>query len=134
MDKVNVNTKGVTFPIYLTDNGSGKQGWNISIKQTDLIENNLTSLIGYELGQRMHQEDFGTRLWECLEEPNSQALNFLVTKFLREAIEAWEPRIEFQRSEIIRDHHKLYIKFFYRIKSNNTLASASVSYDLDYEK
>lgn len=126
----NVLGRGATYPIYLTPDQNGNLGWHVSNKGVELIENNLCSILSYELGQRIRQEDFGTRLWECLEEPNTQALNFLVSTFLREAISKWEYRIEYQSSEVHRDHHKLYIKFFYKVKPNNTINSASVEYKL----
>lgn len=127
-------SRGPLYPVYLSTNENGETGWYVSNDQNMLIQNNITSILSFELGQRIHQEDFGTRLWECLEEPNTQALNFLVNTFIKEALSKWEDRIEYQRSEIIRDHHKLYIKFFYKLRSNNALESASVFYDLDYEK
>lgn len=126
--------RGATYPIYLTQDSFGNKGWHISSKGTELIENNLCSILSYEMGQRIRQEDFGTRLWECLEEPNTQALSFLISTFLKEAISKWESRIEYKNSEVHRDHHKLYIKFFYNIKPNNILSSASVEYNLDYRK
>ena len=136
MDKINKNPmgRGATYPIYLTEDDQGNTGWHVSSKGINLIENNLCSLLSYELGQRIRQEEFGTRLWECLEEPNTQALNFLVNTFLREAISQWEDRIEYQRSEINRDHHKLYIKLFYKVKATNLVNSASVEYNLEYRK
>lgn len=136
MDKIEKNPmgKGATYPIYLTQDDEGNTGWHTSDKGIDLIENNLCSLLSYELGQRIRQEDFGTRLWECLEEPNTQALNFLVNTFLKEAISNWESRIEYQRSEINRDHSKLYIKLFYKVRATNLINSASVEYNLEYLK
>ena len=136
MDRIDKNPmgRGATYPIYLTEDNQGNIGWHVSNKGIDLIENNLCSLLSYELGQRIRQEEFGTRLWECLEEPNTQALNFLINAFLKEAISTWEDRIEYQRSEINRDHHKLYIKLFYKVKATNLINYASVEYNLEYRK
>ena len=136
MDRIDKNPlgRGATYPIYLTEDSQGNLGWHVSNKGIDLIENNLCSLLSYELGQRIRQEEFGTRLWECLEEPNTQALNFLINTFLKEAITTWEDRIEYQRSEINRDHHKLYIKLFYKVKATNLINYASVEYNLEYRK
>lgn len=136
MDRIDKNPmgRGATYPIYLTEDSQGNIGWHVSNKGIDLIENNLCSLLSYELGQRIRQEEFGTRLWECLEEPNTQALNFLINTFLKEAISTWEDRIEYQRSEINRDHHKLYIKLFYKVKATNLINYASVEYNLEYRK
>lgn len=136
MERIDKNPlgRGATYPIYLTEDQQGNTGWHVSNKGINLIENNLCSLLSYELGQRIRQEEFGTRLWECLEEPNTQALNFLINTFLREAISTWEDRIEYQRSEINRDHHKLYIKLFYKVKATNLINYASVEYNLEYRK
>lgn len=120
---------GVLYPIQLTKNEYGEQGWYPVNGDPKLIENNLCSLVNYEIGQRFRQEDFGTRLWECLEEPNTQALNFLVNYFLTQAINQWEGRITYKDSQISRNGSKLYIKFTYVINETNTSKSAMIAYD-----
>ena len=37
-----------------------------------------------------------SKLWQCIEEPNSQALSFIIKEFLKQAIGAWEQRITAQ--------------------------------------
>lgn len=54
------------------------------------------------IGQRFRQENFGSKLWQCIEEPNSQALSFIIKEFLKQAIGAWEQRITFQNITVTR--------------------------------
>ena len=42
------------------------------------------------------------KLWQCIEEPNSQALSFIIKEFLKQAIGAWEQRITFQNITVTR--------------------------------
>lgn len=84
---------GSLFPIKLTENEDGTMGWYPVTGDISLIENNLRTLIDYSLGQRIRQEDYGTRLWECIEEPDTKALRYMISKFLTDSIYRYEPRI-----------------------------------------
>ncbi len=70
-----------------------KIGWYILRGDVALIKQNLTAILTYQIGQRFRQEDFGSRTWECLEEPNTSALNLMIRNFVKDGIAAWEPRI-----------------------------------------
>lgn len=132
MESINLDIigRGVTYPIILTKNEDGKTGW-YPISNGKLIEHNLSSILNYHIGQRFREEDFGTRLWECLEEPNTQALAFLVDQFLKDCISRWEPRITYKSSTITRDGSKLNILITYVINYTNSSKSATVTYDLN---
>lgn len=121
---------GVVFPIELTENEDGKTGW-YPITSDKLIEHNLCSLIAYNMGERFREEDFGTRLWECLEEPNTQALSFIIHQFLKDSISKWEPRVTYKSSEFTRDGSKLHIRFHYVVNSTNTSKSSTITYDIN---
>lgn len=110
IDRIGV---GVLFPIQLSQNDQGTIGWYPVQGDPALIENNLRSLVEYLIGQRLRQEDFGTRLWECLEEPNTQALNFLLQEFLTQAIRRYEPRIEIKKIMTYREYTHLRITLEY---------------------
>ena len=120
---------GGLYPIHLTKNSKGETGWYPVNGDTKLIENNLISLINYSIGQRFRQENFGTRLWECIEEPNTQALEFLVETFFREALETWETRITFKSSEISRKGSKMYLSFTYVVNLSNASKTSTLVYD-----
>lgn len=119
---------GALFPIILTDNGLGK-GWYPVEGDPTLIENNLRSLIEYNIGQRFRQEDFGTRLLECIEEPNTQALNYIVRKFLVDAIRKYETRLKIKKITTTRYNQYLYIVMEYKIVGFNLESSMTLKYD-----
>ena len=107
--------KGVLFPIQLTKNEKGEVGWYPVNGDINLLYNNLSALLWYDIGQRIRQEDFGTRLWECIEEPNTQAQAFLINTFLKEAISLYEDRINYKESIISRSGNKLHIEMHYTL-------------------
>ena len=89
----------------------------------------INSVIQYELGSRLRQEDFGTRLLECIEEPNTQAQSFLVNQFIRQALTRWENRINITKTELIRQGTKVSISLYYTIKDTNIGDVIGVTYE-----
>jgi phage baseplate assembly protein W len=132
METNNINNdligSGPLFPIQLTPDNQGNIGWHVVRGDIQLIDNNITSLLNYEIGQRLRQEDFGTRLWECIEEPNTQAQAFLIKGFIQEALNNFEDRIKFKASEVYRDGSTLTIVLHYIIKATGTNRSSTISY------
>lgn len=110
---------GATFPINLLKNKEGLVGWYPVQGSPSLIENNLRALIEHSLGQRFREESFGTRLWECIEEPNTQALTFMIREFLNQAITQFEPRIKIHNVTTIRNNTKLSIVMEYSVSNTN---------------
>lgn len=110
---------GAIFPINLLENKDGLIGWYPVQGSPTLIENNLRALIEYPIGQRLREESFGTRLWECIEEPNTQALTFMVREFLNQAISQFEPRIKIHNVTTIRNNTKLSIVMEYSVSNTN---------------
>lgn len=120
---------GALFPIQITESDQGK-GWYPVQGDPTLIENNLRALVEYSIGQRIRQEDFGTRLWECIEEPNTQALNFLIKEFLQQAIKAYESRISINKVTTEREGAKLHIIMDYTLVGINRDSYMSLTYNL----
>ena len=120
---------GMTYPIVLGTNSDKKTGWYPVLGSTKLITDNLNSLLQYSIGERFRQEDFGTRLWECIEEPNTQAQAFLINTFLKEAISLYEDRINYKESIISRSGNKLHIEMHYILKQSNEEKSLNITYD-----
>jgi len=121
---------GVLFPIILTENTRGETGWYPVTGTPDLILHNINSVIQYEIGFRIRQEDFGTRLWECIEEPNTQAQAFLVNQFVKQALTKWENRISITKTELIRQNTKLSIVIHYTVKDTNIGDVVGATYEL----
>lgn len=122
--------KGPLFPIQLTTNEQGKVGWYPVNGDPELIKENITALLYYMIGQRIRQETFGTRLWECIEEPNVQALSFLIKDFLTTALTTWEGRIILQDIQTARAGSKLNILVTYAINGTNSSQFINIEYDL----
>lgn len=122
--------RGPLFPIQLTTNDQGKVGWYPVNGDPELIKENITALLYYMIGQRIRQENFGTRLWECIEEPNVQALSFLIKDFLTTALTQWEGRIILQDIQTARVDSKINILVTYVINGTNSSQYINVEYDL----
>ena len=120
---------GVLYPIKLEQNSSGQTGWYPVIGTPDLILHNINSVIQYEIGSRIRQEDFGTRLWECIEEPNTQAQAFLVNQFVKQAMVTWEDRIYLTKTELVRQGTKLSVIIHYTLKNTNFSDAISATYE-----
>lgn len=120
---------GMTYPIVLGTNSDKKTGWYPVLGSTKLITDNLNSLLQYSIGERFRQEDFGTRLWECIEEPNTQAQAFLINTFLKEAISLYEDRINYKEAIISRSGNKLHIEMRYTLKQSNEEKSLGITYN-----
>lgn len=79
---------GITFPLEVKNGGVYPVLGDIK-----LIEDNINSLLLYPVGFRYRQEEYGTAVESYLEEPNTQALAFLIKAQLTGAIGAYESRI-----------------------------------------
>lgn len=106
---------GVLFPIILSKKEGGTQGWYPVKGDPDLIKHNLITLLEYHIGQRLRQEYYGSRLWECLEEPSVPMLLYIVNQFIQESILAWEPRINFQKVSGYLKGSKIYLNLEYKL-------------------
>lgn len=119
-------------PLY-TYNDKGEKvpliGWYPINDTNKLIKHNLTSILIYQIGQRFRNEKFGTRLYECLEEPNTQLLEFLVKDFLKSSISTWEPRIKSLSVDTLRNGSKLYIEIHFKIENSTTLENIVLEYN-----
>lgn len=96
MEELNIKQKaigsGILFPLEVTSK-DGKSGIYPVLGDMNLIENNIQSLIYYPSGFRYRQEEYGTKLESYLEEPNTQALTFLIKAHISSTIGLYESRI-----------------------------------------
>ena len=91
-----------------------KVGW-YPVTGTSLVRNNVTAIFVYQLGERFRQENFGSRLWECIEEPNNDLLAYMATAFVKESLLTWETRVRGLQVNCVREGSKLYIKIKFSI-------------------
>lgn len=83
---------GITFPFKITESERGKGLYPV-LGDINLIENNIHHLILYPIGFRFRQETYGTNLKSYLEEPNTQALAYIIKGILKDTISTYENRI-----------------------------------------
>ncbi|MCM1438809.1 MAG: GPW/gp25 family protein [Roseburia sp.] len=121
---------GAIFPITIKENSKGQKGWYPVNGDSALIENNLKALLLYEIGQRLRQEDFGTKLIEVLEEPNTSALSFLVREFIMQALTKYEHRVYVTKISSSRFNQKLNILLEFKIIELNMDSFLEAQYNL----
>ena len=134
MEEYNANIAaigvGAIFPIELKENDQGQTGWYPVRGDSKLIEENIKALLLYEIGQRLRQEDFGTRLIEVLEDPNTSALSFLIREYLMQALNKYESRVQITKISSIRLNQKLHILLEFRIVELNLDSFIEAQYNL----
>lgn len=128
----NIIGKGPTFPIKLSQNADDETGWYPEDGTIDLLKSDLTSLIAYQVGQRIRQESYGTRLSELLEEPNTTVLDHLVKTFISSSISIWEPRVKpIDPSNIKVIRYPTYIKVNVNISLRGDTNLETLTFNLD---
>ena len=121
---------GAIFPIELEENDQGQTGWYPVYGDSKLIEENIKALLLYEIGQRLRQEDFGTRLIEVLEEPNTSALSFLIREYMIQALNKYESRVLITKISSTRLNQKLHILLEFKIIELNLDSFIEAQYNL----
>jgi len=106
-----IRTKGISFPLTLTS------GAHTLVEGSDLIKDSIRCILAWPLFTSEYEDNFGSRVFELLEEPNDDILITLLRRFVRDALSEWENRIELLGMEIYRpSSEKLSIDLIYRIK------------------
>lgn len=102
METLNIKQRaigsGVLFPFKVTLK-DGKTGVYPVLRDMDLIENNLRSLMVHPAGFKFRQEEYGSILESYLEEPNTQALRFLIKANISSIFTTYENRITLNNLE-----------------------------------
>lgn len=117
-----INDQGETVP---------KVGWYNLRGDMLLIKQNLITILNFQIGQRLRQEYFGVRTWECLEEPNVSALNLMIREFVKRGIASWEPRIKALRVSMAaptKEAIRLLIQF--SVDSSQSVEELDFQYNL----
>lgn len=121
--------KGVLFPITLTQNSEGQTTWAPVVGEVSLIENNIYSLVQHVFGDRIREENFGTRLIELIEEPTVQTLLFLAKLYLRSSIEYWEPRVKFLALVAKQSKYSMEFTITYQVILTQSVESLDFSFN-----
>lgn len=109
-----------------------KIGWYILRGDVTLIKQNLTAILTYQIGQRFRQEDFGSRTWECLEEPNTSALNLMIRNFVKDGIAAWEPRITALKVLTLKPtKESIRLLIYFKVQDSQRIEELNFQYNLN---
>lgn len=109
-----------------------KIGWYILRGDVALIKQNLTAILTYQIGQRFRQEDFGSRTWECLEEPNTSALNLMIRNFVKDGIAAWEPRIASLKVLALKPtKESIRLLIYFKVQDSQRIEELNFQYNLN---
>lgn len=146
LNQLNAIGSGAYFPIQITtavdENGNPqtvtlpdgrvveKKGWYMKQGSVDLIKHNLTSILTYQIGQRLREENFGVRTWECIEEPNTSALQLMIQQFVKDGIASWEPRIVALKIITRRPTREgIYMAIFFRVQDSTSVEQLNFRYN-----
>lgn len=90
------------------------------------VEESIYLILGTRFGERLMQPDFGCGVHELLFAPNDPGTRTEAVDAVREALAAWEPRIDVLDVSDEVDALQpglLLIRVDYRIRANNALAN-----------
>lgn len=104
---------GILFPIKLSEAGRPDFVSNMS-----LIICSMKIILNWPRNIRFFNELFGTRNWECLEEPNDGITKSLLRTFSKDGLEKYEKRIEVLDVSVqSHDRYKVNLLISFRLRN-----------------
>ena len=104
---------GIIFPFIVNSKG----GIDI-VNGSELIQASIKTILYWPKHQRFFNEQFGSRIFEILEEPNDNISKTLIRYFIFETLSEYEKRITLKDVEIITTQETIHLEISYII--NNT--------------
>ena len=109
--------QGLSFPLQINPRGE----LALVTGATD-IEQSIGIILGTIPGERVMRPQFGCRAWELVFAPANAATRGLLTIYVRQALEFWEPRINLLDVIVTNDSNQdsaLLVEIRYEIKSTH---------------
>lgn len=88
-----------------------------------VIEQSILDILNTPQGSRLLLPEYGSRLHECMFEPNDHVVKALLRQFVKEAIENWEKRCSFADIEFEQENDKINCFISVRILPSNEIQS-----------
>jgi phage baseplate assembly protein W len=66
-----------------------------TVAGSTVIEQSIADILNTPVGSKFYLREYGSRIRELVFEPNDFVLRDLLTEYIREAIDNWEPRCTF---------------------------------------
>lgn len=97
--------------------------WLVTETGKQVIEEAVRTLLMTPIGTKFMLPEYGSRFQEALFEQNVFVLGSLLRTFAKEAIDAWEKRIDFVDGVFKSEEDKVMCTITYRILSSNEVDS-----------
>ena len=108
--------QGVIFPFIIDADGKVPNA-----SPQELIKASLNSILAWPTRDRFFLQEYGSRIWDLIEEPSTAILKILARQFIIECISKWEKRITLlECSILIKINGQIDIELIYNIKALNT--------------
>ena len=120
---------GGLFGIGISENEKGEKGWYGVNGDIEVVDNKVCGVVWYDIGERLREEDFGSRVWECIEEGNREGLGLLVKELLKKGMCRYESRISFKRVNMRLEGRKVLMEMNYVINESGREEVLGISYD-----
>lgn len=109
--------QGLAFPLQVNARGE-----LALVTGASDIEQAIGIILGTIPGERVMRPEFGCRAWELVFAPNDAATRSLLTLYVRQALEFWEPRIDLLDVVVNEDPNEpsaLLVEIQYEIKATH---------------
>lgn len=112
---------GLAYPFQVNARGEIKL-----VDGEEDIRQSICIILGTHLGERVMRPEFGCRVHELIFEPRDATTSSLIKKYVEEALEIWEPRIEVIDVLASTDDAVdggVYVEIEYLVKSTHDIRS-----------
>lgn len=118
---------------YASGSVSGATVFASSYSTEEQAISNLKNLLLTKKGERFMQPDFGTRIFDSLFEPSTNALETIIEDGLNEDIEQWLPYIIINEIDVVRqiDAHLIEITLSVRVTEQGANTQIKLLVDQD---
>jgi uncharacterized protein len=123
---------GLHFPVRMNARGE-----IMLVTGSEDIEQSIRIILSTRPGERVMRPTFGCRAHDLLFEPRSAATASLLTDYVYEALQMWEPRIEVQDVSVTAggaDDSALLVEIVYQIKSTHDTRSIVYPFFIEAEQ
>lgn len=88
--------------------------------KTDLevLKSSVLWILMTRPGERVMLPEFGSDIAGAVFEPNDEILEAALTSAVQEAIEDWDPRIEFKDAEVTQDDYNVTVRVSFEYKDD----------------
>jgi len=123
---------GLNFPVRMNARGE-----IMLVTGNEDIEQSIRIILSTRPGERVMRPTFGCRAYDLLFEPHSAATASLLTDYVYEALQMWEPRIEVQDVAVTTAGNgsgALLVDIVYQIKSTHDTRSIVYPFFIESEQ